>query len=268
MVGLLHLGHTAAETEDSPQKADYVLLGRLCPAPDAAAAEYSWALPDLSEDAMPRGKLSALPLRTDWFGDTASGVPVAPLRNALAGLMRIAGWLSLAPPALDNAWPYELVLQNTNTKQILSGQEVRGGEHYNLMLRAKPGVSLTNVSPRRVYVFVIDSFGQGTLVFGENLQNEFPRIGDDQAELIPLTAAVTISKPYGIDNYFLLASATPIDNPDTVFNFSDVRTRGSQPADPLSRLLVHTGTAMRGTVTNVPLNWSIERLTLRSRQPE
>jgi len=266
MVAALRLENVAADTADSPGKADYVLLGRLCATPGTAAAEYSWAVPDLSEDALPKDRFSALPLRTDWFAGTAADAPAEPLRNALVGLTRVAGWLSLTPPASDNAWPYELVLQNAKTQQILSGQEVRGGEQYKLMLRAMPGASLKAVSPRRVYVFVIDSFGRGTLVFGENLENEFPRIGDDSAELIPLTdVTITISEPYGLDHYFLLASATPIDNPETVFSFSDVRTRGAQPADPLSRLLVHTGTATRGTVTNVPLNWSIERLTLRSR---
>lgn len=268
MVAALRLENMAADTTDSPEKADYVLLGRLSPTPGAAAAEYSWAVPDLSEDALPRGRFSALPLRTDWFADTPTDAAAEPLRNAMAGLSRVAGWLSLTPPVSDDAWPYELVLENTKTKEILSGREVRGGERYKLMLRAKPGASLKGVSPRRVYVFVIDSLGQGVLVFGQNLENEFPRIGDDSAELIPLTQETddfTVGTPYGIDHYFLLASATPIDDPETVFNFSDVRTRGGHPADPLSRLLLNTGAATRGAVTNVPLNWSIERLTLRCR---
>jgi hypothetical protein len=268
MVAALRLENMAADTTDAPEKADYVLLGRLSPTPSSVCAEYSWAVPNLSEDAMPKGRFSALPLRTDWFPGTAADAPAERLRNAITGLVRVAGWLSLAPPASDHAWPYELVLQNTQTKEILSGQEVRGGEQYKLMLRAMPGASLTGIPPRRVYVFVIDSFGRGTLVFGENLENEFPRIADNSAELIPLTSKngdFTVGTPYGVDHYFLLASASPIDNPETIFNFSDVRTRGGQPADPLSRLLLSTGAATRGAITNVPLNWSIERLTLRCR---
>ena len=267
MLAAFRLESTSVAAADSPESADYVLLGRLCDSRGAGCVEYSWAVPDLAEDELPGAKFSARPLRTDWFtADVPAAVQAESLRNAVLGLAKVAGWLNLAPPTLDAAWPYELVLQNKKTKKILSTPEVRGDEEYQLMLRATPGTATASVSPRRVYVFVIDSFGKATLLFGQNLKNEFPRLGD--ADLIAIgDGDFTVSEPYGIDHYFLLATATPIDNPETVFNFSEVRTRGSQSADPLVRLLENTGAATRGAVTKIPPNWSITRLTVRSRPP-
>jgi hypothetical protein len=102
------------------------------------------------------------------------------------------------------------------------------------------------------------------VLFGDNLQNEFPLPGQStMPELTPLTD-IEIGGTLGVDNYYLLTSATPIDNPETVFNFAGVRTRGSVPTDPLSRLIDNRASGTRGKVTGIPLNWSIEHLTILS----
>jgi hypothetical protein len=77
---------------------------------------------------------------------------------------------------------------------------------------------------------------------------------------------LTIAEPYGVDHYFLLSSANPIDNPQAVLNFEGARTRGGDPqgSDPLARLLHNTATGTRGEVARIPVNWSIERLSLVS----
>ena len=249
----------------TPDRADYVLLGRACPGRAAGCIEYAWALPDVTAEDLRRQR-SALPLRSDWFAEDA-----APLKDAALKLARVAGWLDLSPPESSAIWPYQLALRNSVTKQILEGAEVRDGERYKLILRAAPGSIRAGVPARRVYVFVVDSFGKATLVFGDNLGNEFPRpdVAGDPPETIALTNEewdVTVDAPYGVDHYFLLASANPIDNPAAVLNFEGARTRGRvEPAsDPLAHLLRNTATATRGEVARIPLNWSIQRLSLVS----
>ena len=122
----------------------------------------------------------------------------------------------------DSPGPYQLVLRNVETGRIVSSGTVRDGESYKLLLRQRADASIAPVTSRRIYVFVVDSFGEAKLLFGDNLDNEFPRPGQpQQTGLVPFTtedADLVVGTPYGIDSYFLLTSATPIDNPETVFN--------------------------------------------------
>jgi hypothetical protein len=256
---------------DSPGQADYVLVGRLCEPRKPQCVEYAWALPDATV-----GEKAARPLRTDWVSGREEVPPAAAvLRDAALGLARVVGWQQLQSPEPDDSWPYQLALQNAATKQILALSEVRGGERYKLMLRRKAKETRGAVPARRVYVFAVDSFGKATLLFGNNLENEFPRsdLGSvDAPESIALTASdwdLRISEPYGGDNYFLLASATPIDNPESIFNFDGVRSRGGpSAASPLARLLENAASGTRGAVAGIPVTWSIQRLMLISRPPD
>jgi hypothetical protein len=150
---------------------------------------------------------------------------------------------------------------------------VKGGECYKALLEAAPGAADRDVQFRRVYVFAVDSFGKATLLFGNNLENEFPRF-DATSGAVPETIPLSnrdfeIAEPYGMDHYFLLASATAIDSPETVFNFDGVRTRGGEQSgtNPLAQLLQNTATGRRGSVANIPVYWSIQKLRLVSRPP-
>jgi hypothetical protein len=152
----------------------------------------------------------------------------------------------------------------------LASSVLRAGEEFKLFLRPRADTSPLPATSQRVYVFAVDSFGEAKLLFGDNLDNEFPRPGqDDLTDLLPLTgdhADLIVGTPYGVDNYFLLTSATPIDNPETVFNFAGVRSRGSELPiwNPLTRFLKNTASGKRGSVSGIPLDWSIEHLTLLS----
>lgn len=253
---------------DSPERADYVLLGRLESGSDNVS--YAWALSDPGQSDHPAAKPPVRPLRSDWFPAHSPSEAVVSLHNTALGLAKVSGWLNLAPPVGDSAGPYQLVLRNVETGRIVSSGTVRDGESYKLLLRQRADASIAPVTSRRIYVFVVDSFGEAKLLFGDNLDNEFPRPGQpQQTGLVPLTtedADLVVGTPYGIDSYFLLTSATPIDNPETVFNFAGVRSRGSgRPiSSPLSRLLENTKSGKRGGVSGIPLDWSIEHLTLLS----
>jgi hypothetical protein len=270
LVESMSLGASVASVE-SPDSADYILLGRACPTAGPPCVEYAWALPDVTEEDLRRSQAPARPLRSDWF--PSNGETATSMSDAALALARIAGWLELSDSAPGSPWPYRLALEHEDTHRPLETPEVRGGEDYKLILRAADPQLLLNSSlvPRRVYVFVINGWGQAKLVFGEsNLQNEFPRLDAASlaAESIPLSS-VTIEEPYGVDQYFLLTTATPIDSPETVLNFDGPRTRGAErpPADPLARLLRNTATGTRGEVARIPVNWSISRLAIVSLPP-
>ena len=88
---------------------------------------------------------------------------------------------------------------------------------------------------------------------------------------IPVTGAeeydFSVSEPFGVDSYFLVATDEPIDNPD-VFDFEGARTRGGvHPAyaDPLTAMLSEVGAPTRAPKPRqVPAQWSIESVTIRS----
>ncbi len=251
----LRFENTAIRPIETVETADYALIGRFC---GADCIEYAWVNPAASADQ----KSAPGPLRTDWFQAQHAA---AKLNSSALELARIVGWLELAAPSFDSEWPYRLALQNVETKQIISSSEVRIGERYKLMLRAAPDALHAGIPSRRVYVFAVDSFGETQLLFGDNLENEFPRLGQNPPQILPLTTAVfdfEVGLPYGVDNFFLLASAKPIDNPETAFNSKAVRTRSAAQTSPLARLLEQTTLGTRGPVSGVPTDWSIEHLSL------
>ena len=254
----------------SPALADYALVGRLCASGQSSCTEYAWVRSNIYS----RGQTGDVPLRTDWVLADNNGIQTSrALTNAALGLARIFVWSRLRSPDAATSWPYHLALRRERTNEIIDSGNVQAGERYKLLLRAAASDLSADVRVRRVYVFVIDSFGKATLLFGSNLENEFPRL--DAAETaLPEKVSLTnrdwdfeIGEPYGVDNYFLLSSATPIDNPETVFDFAAVRTRGvtETPTNPLASFLRNAARGMRGSAGTVPVTWSIEHLTLTSR---
>jgi hypothetical protein len=90
--------------------------------------------------------------------------------------------------------------------------------------------------------------------------------GAEPPSVIPLpTADLSIDDPLGIDTYFLLASDEPLPSPE-VLEFSGVRRNAGPRAgmDPLARLISRTFQGQRGEAPAVPVNWSLDRLVLRS----
>jgi len=262
----------------SLQDADYFLAGRATP---GGGIEYAWARPSVTQEDIRKQyeaaglekqpiSLSGWPLRSDWLpvNEPADFTVVAgKLTDQGLDLARIAGWLQLQTPIPDDAFPYSLALQDEKNGRLSEG-ELTGKRSYKIILRRDPLSRQTSVTPRRVYVFVVDSFGEGTLVFGTSVDNEFPR--KDSRKLpdeIDLNTSVDITTPWGIDNYFLLTSVQPIDNPEAVFNFKGVRTRGVGPGGPLEKLIESHAAGTRGALSGVPTNWSIERQAFRSKDP-
>ena len=76
----------------------------------------------------------------------------------------------------------------------------------------------------------------------------------------------TISKPFGIDTYYLLTSEVQIQD-RTVFTSDGVKNRSANfNSNPLASLLENVGTKSRGIEESIPTNWSIQKLMLISEE--
>ncbi len=218
-----------------------------------------------------------MPTRSDWI--PAGPQAAASLQEKALVLARIHGWLTLESPPARESFPYRLAFQNVATKQLHQSGDLVENERYKLFLQAEPD-ALKNkqaLSPRWVYVFAIDHFGKGSLLFpvlGHG--NEGNRLPSAQTgntptfdPMIPLDGAdydFSIGEPFGVDSYFMVTSQDPIDQPE-LFEFDGLRTRAAArgAADPLTDLLSGLASGTRGAHrAQTPGTWSIESMTFRS----
>jgi hypothetical protein len=268
--------HPAPGVETAKQRADahYWLAGRW----SGTAVEYAWLLPDSTEESVRKmGDRLPLPLRSDWFEAQAAAGSLSEKSRALA---RIRGWLTLESPPPQGSFPYHLALRNADTGDFRTTGDVRDGEKYKLYLKADEAAlkSTKNLTRRWVYVFIIDSFGEGTLIYPDSARgNEgnlqpYAQVGE-QPKFDPLIALpggdfhFAVAAPFGVDSYFLLTTQDAID--PSVFTAEGVRTRGGTRGgaapDALNQLLSDVNTGTRGAAkAETPGTWSIEVQTIRS----
>jgi hypothetical protein len=263
----------AIEVSKSPADANYVLAGRIVD----GKLQYAWVRPGVSaEDARLGG--NPLPVRSDWVDGTDPAAAAARLEELAVTLSRIRAWL-LMEGSRGDEFPYRLSLRNTRTREVVREGEVRQGESYDLLLVAdEPAMKRLQdggqrVSQRWIYVFSIDSFGKSYLLFNQrgNINNSYPIDPNlspmEQPKVIRLgtEGLIGLEPPFGLDTYILLASEEPLPDP-FVLEFDGIRSRGkgSEGGSKLAALLYGVGTASRGPSASTPLNWSIDRIILRS----
>jgi hypothetical protein len=244
--------------------ATYALVGRV----GGAGVQYALVQPTASQAL---AQTSPLPLRTDWT-EIADG-EVAGLReltDKAFTLARVRSWFLLEAPPGGATFPYRLAFRRLSDNALRTDGEFRAGENYQVELVADSAAITNRIERRRIYVFAIDSHGNAGLVYpqGANVENRVPfdRAPDGRWPTnIPLgpQSQFGIGAPYGVDSFLLLASDEVIE--PWAFEWSGVRsaTRGAG-AGPLSSLLENTGTRTRGTVTQAPLSWSLDRVIIRT----
>jgi hypothetical protein len=234
-----------------------------------------------------------LPLRSDWINLGGTDAEIqnagASLTEKALRLARIRAWLTLESPPAQNTFPYHLALQDVASGQIRESGDLREGEKFKLYLSAGADATRNSggLGVRWIYVFVIDHFGKGSLIFPAlgrgNEGNHLPyaQVGQQPKfdALIPLSGEMaeydfSIDEPFGVDTYFLLTSQEPLDNPD-VLEFDGLRTRGGTrnlgSGNPLTNLLTDLSSGTRGAHRpTTPATWSIESLSFRSvpKKPE
>jgi len=239
--------------------AQYLLVGRF----NGGRVEYAWIRPNASRDMALK---STLPSRTDWVSDSTA--PAALVDQALR-LATVSSWLDLTSPPADSRFPYRLEVRSAGGGQVRNDGPLYDGEYFDLYLHAdsaqiKPG----SLTPRRVYVIGIATNGSGVLLFPSgNVLNRVPyaptesgswptdiRLGPDS--LFP------IGKPFGMDTYVLLTSDETV--PIEALQWSGVRTRAPAGGSPLAKLLYSATSTSRAPLAPVPLNWSIQRISILS----
>jgi hypothetical protein len=256
-----------AERVDVPDRADYILTGRLT----SAGVQYAWVRPRVTMRDVSR---SAMPLRTAWTGLDRDAAPV--LRAALQRLIRVHGWHALPSPTGTS--PYRLAVRDVATRELSESGKLTGKREYQLVLRLRNPRPATPVLTRYVYAFVIDSNGRSSLLFPRTARGSVEnRLPVTQAAGLPIAnppteiplgdGGFTVAPPYGVDTYFLLSTDSPLSS-TYALEWDGVRAATEGPQSPLEVLLAQ---ALAGTRGDPPPptspNWSIERIFFESVPP-
>lgn len=287
-------GGSSVKILQQPGGDQYRLLGRA----GASGVEYAWVQIDATEESVRKmatekgaAERLPLPLRTDWiaFGEPPESVhrAASDLTVHVLRLGRLRAWLTLlAPPEgaeTASAFPYHLAFREVGKAKtgFVTGNEMKGGLRYKMYLRASEDDIRRGVADRWIYIFAIDGYGKGTLLFpalGEgNAGNQFPRKKNDRRDIQPEIQVTEnqdydfeVAEPYGVDTYFLLTSKQPIEDP-RIFEFDGVRTKGASRGieyqDRLTQLLSDVGASgTRGSLRNpaVPTTWGLEQVPILS----
>ncbi len=261
----------AVEFFYSDRDVHYVLGGRF----NGGKIQYAWVLPNTvsnKEQALP------LPVRTNWIPveKTTSKEAIINLKEKIAQLAYVRAWLQLSSPPGNREFPYHLALKNPQTMAATTTGPLIEGEKYDPVLIAEKEIitGTRGIEKRYVYVFVIDSYGKGTLLFPLtellNSENYFPVQKNSLPSEINLGngGLFDITPPFGVDTYILLTTAEPVSNPE-VLSFSGVRggeVKGQ--LSPLEKLLAGVGLRKRGDPPVTHTNWSIERLSIQSKSKQ
>jgi hypothetical protein len=249
---------------EAPEESQYTLTGTVN---EKGELVYGFIKTNMGvEDTV-----GSLPSRTDYFVYDPSKSPEAIADRLTESVFRIAkirDWLMLQPPAGENKFPFELVIQHYRTGQIAK-DSVRLGDTLSFYLERRNTDETWNRRKRYVYVFSIDSKGAMKLLYPSaasgNVENRMPVTTTmNQPDKKSLLFHLMVKPPMGSDNYFLLSSEEAIGNL-SAFQQPGVISRGpaaTSVKNPLEALLF-TGTKSRGPVTT-PVTWSLNKIVLNS----
>jgi len=215
---------------------------------------------------------SQYPVRSDWVAvNNADAIDSASnrLNNYSSLLAKVHGWLQLADSPADASTGdyYSLALVPAAGDAALPADQLtHQGDQFKMVLASTDRV----IERRWVYVLDIDCHGKGSVVYpGNYTGNQYPNDADTGLQF-PLRDAPTlrISPPFGVDTLILLSTAEPLPDPYAL-NFEGVATRGARGVgSPLEMLLTQTSAGTRGFSSEVPTNWGIALMTIRSAPKE
>jgi hypothetical protein len=252
----------AVIARSTARDADYLLVGRA----SRGRLSYAWVRPFAEW-----GAETPLPVETQGFEFTKDvKSSTRELLMLALRLGRINAWLQLESPLDARPYPYELAIQTREGGLVQAGT-LESGHDYQLALRAVGDKPPDPVSPRFVYVFIIDSSGKAKLLFpSPNLglvENRFPpkpQMDTPQASYL-IGPGFRVVPPLGIDTYVLLTSDEQLPDPG-ILESPELGARKGKPS-PLEKLLSRIGETARSAEVPVPQTWSIQRLTTRSIPP-
>lgn len=179
----------------------------------------------------------------------------------------------MASPPDDGSFPFELALKNASDGKYLSSGTVYNGEKFSLVLTStKERLKKWTGKSRYIYVFIIDVNGKSQQIFPSqntgNEGNKLPNKTYDYEEEIPLgQITFSISPPFGVDSYFLVTSDEAINNFQAFNSDGVVTVNNTRGGSDLDKLLNTVGCGSRGITQNAtPLNWSVQKLLIKSKE--
>jgi hypothetical protein len=211
---------------------------------------------------------SQYPVRSDWVtmaGSSDLDQGGAVLNKYASLLAKVHGWLELAdsPADASTANYYTLAMVPASGETPLApDQPARQGDLMKMALQSTERV----IEKRWVYILDIDCHGKGTLLYPlDYAENQFPSAADNGRQFVlPGARTLRIGPPYGVDTLILLSTAQPLPDP-YVLNFEGVASRGTRGMEsPLQELLNNTSGGTRGFSGEIPTNWGIGLITMRS----
>jgi hypothetical protein len=271
----LHNSNSAVQTAPDLAGANYILTGVLTE--DGPA--YAWfhksefaagprapvTLPDHSPGC---SSTSQYPVRSDWVGladATTLDKGVAALNKYASLLAKVHGWLELAdgPSSTSSADYYRLTMVKASDQTPLpADQPAHEGDKMKMALNSEDRV----IEPRWVYILDIDCHGKGSLLYPlDYSENQFPSAADNGRQIVlPGARTLRIGPPYGVDTLILLSTAQPLPDPYAL-NFEGVASRGTRGTEsPLQKLLTDSSGGTRGPQREIPTNWGLYLMTIRS----
>jgi hypothetical protein len=256
--------HDAIHRVEGPEQAHYQLAGRF----SDGELSYGWIRPGVG-----RAPRSALPSATRFVSATGPGGLAGQLTELGLRLSRIRFWLTLLSPA-SPGYPYRLALRRADGELLRDPEAlvltrdsptVVVGEHRGLALWAEDPFP---VQGRYTYVVLLDSSGERQLYFPlprhGSVENHLPRASMDDSvapAVIPIGRQpdFEVLGPPGLDTWILLTTSEPLPDPN-VLQGHGVRDPGEHP---LARFFHGHHLGRRGGDHSTPLEWSVDRLTVR-----
>jgi hypothetical protein len=269
--------NSAVETAPDLAGAHYALTGVLT----ADGPAYAWFHKSELADGPPASgaanhspgcsATSQYPVRSDWVtiaGASDLDQGGAALNKYASLLAKVHGWLELAdsPADASTANYYTLAMVPASGETPLAAEQLerpaRQGDQLKMALYSDERV----IEKRWVYILDIDCHGKGSLLYPlDYAENQFPNAaGAGRQFILPGARTLRIGPPYGVDTLILLSTAQPLPDP-YVLNFEGVASRGTRGMEsPLQRLLNETSGGTRGFSGELPTNWGIGLITMRS----
>jgi hypothetical protein len=260
---------------NEPDSALYTLVGAF----DGTQVRYAWVnrtafeaaktIATTNDDAGGCTTDSPYPIRTKWVALSPKNTQET-AGQSLAGLAlrldKVYAWLNLPTPPADDfgpAFPYHLALRRRSDKSYLDNGQTVEGDQLDLLLKSDSEIS-PQTPARWVYVLAIDCNGAGVLLYPRNgVESKYPREGATETEISVLRGGfLRVTPPFGTDTYIMLTTDEQLPDP-SVLEFEGVKgvARGSSP---LQSLLGSASHGTRGSKSEMPTTWSVQRIHVTS----
>ncbi len=253
---------------DKPEDANYILYGTI-----DSINKTAYGL--IKSDYSLKDSLGSMPVDAGYFpladnSEKSYEALVNYIFETSVKLSKIRGWLTLSPPKEQDFFPYRIVLRDNQTQNIIDTTGLKIGQRFDISVEADESTLLQqDIFPKYIYLFTIDKNGTMTPIYPSRAgqsEGKFPRRynNGNPVEKFTIHKNAKATEPSGTDNYFLIASETPIPDAYSLFTQQGVRGTPRGSSGPLAELLkMGNLSGARGVNANTPANWNLYRLSVK-----